>query len=54
MATPIKDTPILTGKHALRFQEEVKRNENKKVSPESYKRGEDAFKNIKTKENRNE
>lgn len=34
MATPIKDTPILYGKDSDRFLEEVKKNENKKITEE--------------------
>ena len=38
MATPIKDTPVLTGKDSARFLKDIKANEKKKVSPKSYKR----------------
>ncbi len=34
MATPIKETPILYGKDSDRFLEDVKRNENKRISRE--------------------
>ena len=35
MATPIKDTPILRGKVARRFEAIIKENETKKISPEA-------------------
>ncbi len=38
MATPIKETPILTGKEAKRFDDMMKQNENKKVPAEEYQR----------------
>lgn len=38
MARPIKQTPILTGEAARRFEEALKNNDKKKVSEESYKR----------------
>jgi hypothetical protein len=38
MATPIKDTPVLTGKDARNFEAWMKENEGKKVSPEAYQR----------------
>jgi len=38
MATPIKDTPVLTGKDARRFEAWMKENEGKKVSPEELER----------------
>jgi hypothetical protein len=38
VATPIKDTPVLTGKDARRFEKMIKENESKRVSPESYER----------------
>ncbi len=38
MALPIKDTPVLTGKDAIKFLADIKANENKKVSPEELDR----------------
>ena len=47
MARPIKETPVLTGKHALKFEKEIKQNESKKVTTESYQRALRAYNNIK-------
>ena len=47
MATPIKETPVLTGKDAERFARIIKENENKKVPAEDYQRAKEAFKNFK-------
>ncbi|TAL46798.1 MAG: hypothetical protein EPN89_09795 [Methylovulum sp.] len=47
MATPIKDTPVLTGKDARRFEAWMKENEGKKVSPEEYARIKDAGKKMR-------
>lgn len=38
MATPIKDTPVLTGKDARRFEAWLKENEGKKISQEELER----------------
>lgn len=38
MATPIKETPVLTGKEARNFEAWMKKNQDKKVSPEAYQR----------------
>jgi hypothetical protein len=38
MATPIKDTPILTGKDARRFDALMKENEGKKISQNERER----------------
>jgi len=38
MARPIKDTPVLTGKDAIRFWQEMERSKDKKVSDEELKR----------------
>lgn len=38
MATPIKDTPVLTGKDARRFEAWMKENEGKKISQEERDR----------------
>jgi len=36
MAKPIKETPILHGKDAKRFEKIIKDNQNKKVSADEY------------------
>ena len=38
MATPIKDTPVLTGQYAKNFDTWMKSNANKKVSSEECQR----------------
>ncbi|MEJ2255285.1 MAG: hypothetical protein P8Y75_13165 [Nitrospirota bacterium] len=38
MAKPIKETPILHGKDAERFQNKIKENESRKVSRAEYER----------------
>lgn len=38
MATPIKDTPVLTGKDAINFDAWIKSNADRKVSREEYQR----------------
>ena len=38
MAIPIKETPILHGKAAERFEKSIKANENKKVSASEFNR----------------
>jgi hypothetical protein len=38
MATPIKDTPVLTGKDARRFDAWLKGNEGKKITKEERDR----------------
>lgn len=38
MATPIKDTPVLTGKDAQRFDAWLKNNEGKKITQEERDR----------------
>jgi len=47
MATPIKDTPVLTGKDAERFNRIMKENEPRKVPKEDYERARKAYKNFK-------
>ena len=46
MARPIKETPILTGKDAERFQKIIKANEYKKVPASDYERAEKAYRNF--------
>lgn len=38
MARVIKETPVLQGKDAKRFEKAIKRNEFKKMAPEEYKK----------------
>lgn len=38
MARPIKETPVLKGKDARKFEAELKKSESRKVSSENYKR----------------
>jgi len=53
MARPIKETPILQGEDARRFEMEIKENESKSVTKDEYDRAVEAFKrfeiNITTK-----
>jgi hypothetical protein len=44
MAIPIKDTPVLTGKDARDFDKWLKSNEVKKITPDEYRRIQDAAK----------
>ena len=44
MARPIKETPILTGKDAVRFEKILERNKNRRATPEEIQRGKDAHK----------
>jgi hypothetical protein len=46
MATAIKETPILRGKHARGFLKKIRENEHKKVSKESYERAKKAYRNF--------
>lgn len=46
MATPIKDTPILSGEDSKRFLKTVKANENKKVAEKDYKRAMKVYKQM--------
>jgi hypothetical protein len=48
MATPVKDTPVLTGDDAKKFEKWMKENEGKKISPEAYKRIQEAAKKFRT------
>lgn len=47
MARPIKETPVLEGKDAQRFEAEIKRNESRKVPKEDYLRAVKTFNSIK-------
>ncbi len=47
MARPIKETPVLTGKDAKRFNRIIKENETKKVPSADYERAKKAYENFK-------
>jgi hypothetical protein len=47
MARPIKETPILKGKDARRFEEAIKKNEKKKVSAKQYQRAMKVYASVK-------
>ena len=47
MARPIKETPVLEGKDARRFEKEIERNKGRKVPKEDYLRAVEVFKRIK-------
>lgn len=49
MATPIKETPILYGKDSDRFLEEVKANENKKISEEEKSKNIELYEKVMDK-----
>jgi len=44
MARPIKETPILLGEDARRFEREIKENESRSVTKDEYDRAVKAFK----------
>jgi hypothetical protein len=48
MARPIKETPVLKGKDARRFESNVRNNKQEaaKVSPDKYKRAMRIYKSI--------
>ena len=52
MARPVKDTPVLTGKDARRFEQILKRNETARVPREDYERALRTFGKIKLSERR--
>ena len=47
MATKVKETPILIGKDAIRFEKIIKENETKCISKEEYEKALTAFKKFK-------
>jgi hypothetical protein len=47
MATKIKETPILRGKNARRFQRIMEENKNKKVSRQEYERAKAVYEQSK-------
>lgn len=53
MATPIKPTPVLRGKDARRFEEEMRNTEKKPVNVDEYKRILSAYRSVKIVDKRN-
>ena len=51
MARPIKETPILRGKDAERFEKEVKENEHRRLSEEEFRRVEKIYRSFKFEQN---
>ena len=47
MARPIKETPVLEGEDARRFEMEIERNQERKVPKQDYLRAIETFKRIK-------
>ncbi len=47
MARPIKETPILTGKNAARFEKDIKNNVNNKVPISQYERAVRVYQSVK-------
>jgi hypothetical protein len=47
MARPVKETPVLKGKDALRFEKQIKENETRKVSESEYQRALKTFHSVK-------
>lgn len=47
MARPIKETPVLTGKDAKRFEEQIKANEARKVPLPDYQKAQKTFATVK-------
>lgn len=47
MASPIKDTPVLTGKSARRFESIIKENETKRISLEERERIMAVYRSVK-------
>ena len=43
MAKPIKETPVLTGKDAARFEKMLERNKTRRATPEEIQRGKEAY-----------
>ncbi len=50
MARPIKETPVLTGEYARRFDESLKENESKTVSTEEYNETMNSYRRFKVVE----
>lgn len=54
MATPIKPTPVLRGKDARRFEENMREAENKPVSRDEYDRIMAVYRSVKVVDKRDE
>ena len=52
MARPVKETPILRGKDAERFEKAMRENEKKTITPEEYERIMHARRTIRFVENK--
>lgn len=50
MARPIRPTPPVKGKDAKKFREEIRRNENHRVSHEDLQRMNENYRHIKSLE----
>lgn len=50
MTLPIKDTPMLTGEDARRFEQAIRANEKHKIPAEDYKRAMRNFRLIRIPE----
>ena len=48
MASKVKETPVLTGKDAKRFEKSIKANVGKRVSSKDYSRAVDTFKRVQS------
>lgn len=49
MAQPIKETPVLTGRDARRFEQDIKKNENKRISSKEFEKAKKIFEQVKSK-----
>lgn len=47
MARPIKETPVLEGKDAQRFEKQIKENERRKTPHAEYQRALATFQSVK-------
>lgn len=54
MATKIKDTPVLRGEDAKRFEMNMRKAEKNKVSDEEYQRIMTAYKRVKIVDSRDD
>lgn len=49
MARPVKETPVLSGKDAKRFERQIKENEKRQVSEAEYRRAVSTFHSVSVK-----
>lgn len=49
MARPVKETPVLTGSDAKRFERQIKENEKRSVSEAEYQRALKTYQNVQLK-----